>query len=160
MEIIPYNSNYTLSYQVFFSPSFFPEKSKVVQNYSTNLFLLNQSKVNSSFFWVKDGETRWQVDNEEEKDFLNIHSPGPPGNKSQWTFMWVWVPMLGSLLGDKSEAEVWRSSILGEYASLGDFMGISRNQWWKGFYCGYCTKIHSTHTELLQPQRQVSLVSG
>lgn len=37
MEIIPYNSNYTFFYQSFFSPSFLPGKSEIVQNSSTGL---------------------------------------------------------------------------------------------------------------------------
>lgn len=44
MEIIPYNSNYTLFYQVFFSPSFFAEIFKIAQNYSTDLIFANSEQ--------------------------------------------------------------------------------------------------------------------
>ena len=170
MEIIPYNSNYTLSYQVFFSPYVFPEKSKIVQYSSTNLMFAKSEQGQQFLFVCK----RWR----------NQVTSGQWGRKGfpEHSFTrptWQWITMdihvgLGSNAWVTLGGQKWSRMIKKQHirtslhirriccilAALGNFMGISENQWWKGFYCGYCTETHSTHTKLLQPQRQVPLVSG
>lgn len=122
MEIIPYNSNYTLFYQVFLSPSFFPEISKIVQNYSTDLIFAN-SEQGQQFLSLSE---RWRnqitSDNDEGRDFLNIIRPTGQRIITEW----AWVPMPGSLLEDK----VGGCSSYQEICCLGGYMrvGISNGK--------------------------------
>lgn len=132
MEIIPYNSNYTLFYQVFFSPSFLSGKSKIVQNYSISAKLEQGQK----FLFLNKRWRNQTISGQRAGERFPEHPPGPQEmthNQVGFGFQCLghswktkWSRRIKTLLGDTPP---W------------NFSGVNKHQWWKGFYWGYYTEI-------------------
>lgn len=81
MEIIPYNSNYTLFYQIFFSPSFLPGKSKLIQKFSTSL-ISAKSEPGQQFLSMSKRWRHQTISGQGGGEGFPGHPPGPHGTES------------------------------------------------------------------------------